>query len=288
MKIPSAAPLLATATEPTPRWWPVVRWSFVAVFLSIVAFTALPTLQGRPVYEVRGGQIIARSVASSRVIPAGTPVSSQRIDRRRRVMGSGMEGYVVGRFSVPRYGLADLYTDGSNSALVFLTRPRVTILTPADPEALLATWRAGETGVFRPARSAPVSITLIMASLVLAPFLAFLVRPPRMTYRLTPDALEVQTGLHQQRFPYTATQAELTSDGLGMRLFGTAIPGYYTGSFATKAGGLSRIQALATAYQPSQAVVLKQGGVAYYLTPADPAAMLALFGAARHTDSTTG
>ncbi|UQN08194.1 hypothetical protein [Deinococcus sp. QL22] len=31
--------------------------------------------------------------------------------------------YVVGRFSMPHYGLADLYTDDSNPALMFLTRP---------------------------------------------------------------------------------------------------------------------------------------------------------------------
>ncbi|ANE44323.1 PH domain-containing protein [Deinococcus puniceus] len=274
---PANAQLLATATEPTPRSWPLVRWSFVAIFASILTFTALPSLQARPVYEVRGGQIIARSVTSSRVIPAGTPVTSEQLTRLRKVMGSNTTGYVVGRFSVPRYRMADLYTDGSNPMLVFLTRPRVTVLTPADPEALLATWRTGGTGVFRPARSPSVSTELILATLILTPLLAFLMRPPRMTYRLTPDALEVRTGLHKHRFPFAATRAELTWDGLGMRLFGTAIPGYYTGSFSTKAGGVSRIQALATAYQPSQAVVLKLDGVAYYLTPADPAALAAYF-----------
>lgn len=276
------------ASEPTPRWWPVIRWGFVVMFLSILAFTALPSLQGRPVYEVRGGQIIARSVASSRVIPADTPVSSQQIDRRRRVMGSAMEGYVVGRFSVPRYGLADLYTDGSDRALVFLTRPRVTVLTPADPEALLLTWRAGNTGVFRPARSAPVSPLMVLGTLIMTPLVAFLVLLPRMVYRLTPDALEVQTGLHKQRFPFASTEAELTSEPLGMRLMGTATPGYYTGTFSTRYVGGGRVQALATASRPAQAVVLKLDGVAYYLTPADPAALLARFVAARHSESTPG
>jgi hypothetical protein len=274
---PADSPLLATATEPTPRWWPLMRWGTVAIFVGILAITALPSMQGGSVYEVRGGQIIARSVASSRVIPAGTSVSSRPIERQRRVMGSDTPGYVVGRFSVARYGTADLYTDGTNPMLVFLTRPRVTMLTPADPEALLATWRTGGSGVFRPARSPSISIQLIMANLILLPLIAFFVRPPRMTYRLTPDALEVRIGLHKQRFPFAATKAELTSDGLGMRLFGTAIPGYYTGSFSTKAGGVSQIQALATASRPAQAVVLKLDGVAYYLTPADPAALVARF-----------
>ncbi|GAA5511876.1 hypothetical protein Dcar01_00590 [Deinococcus carri] len=235
--MPESAPReIPTATVPPPRWWPWVRWLLAAVLLAVLGLLLLPGVLRRPVYEVRGGEILARSVASSRVIPAGTGVVQVEVRRVRKTVGSDAPGYVVGRFEVARFGEADLYTDGSNPALVFLTRPRVTVLTPADPDALLQTWRAGEAGTFFPARPPSALFAGLVGLLLLGP-LALLLRRPRLRYTLLPGVLVAQSSLHTQRFPLDRTSAELTREGLGVRLFGTAVPGYLTGTFSLGRAG---------------------------------------------------
>ncbi|WP_081790971.1 PH domain-containing protein [Deinococcus phoenicis] len=268
--------VIPTVTVPPPRWWPWVRWLLVAVLLGLLALPLLPGVLRRPVYEVRGGEIVARSVASSRVIPAGTGVDWVEVRRLRKTVGSDAPGYVVGRFEVARFGEADLYTDGSSPALVFLTRPRVTVLTPADPHALLRVWEAGETGTFYPARPPSALFAVLMALVLLGP-LVLLLRPARIRYTLLPGELVTRSILHTQRFPLDRTSAEVTREGLGVRLFGTAVPGYLTGTYALKAGRGGRVQAVATTARPDAAVLLTLDGTTYYLTPADPREVLALF-----------
>jgi len=176
-----------------------------------------------------------------------------------------------------RYGVANLYTDGSDRALVFRTTPRVTVLTPADPDGMLRTWRAGQVGTFRPAQPASLSVAVVLPLLFMLPLLVFLARRPRMEYRWVDGALVVRTALSSQRFPVGKTKAELTQEGLGLRLFGTATPGYYTGTFSMKSAGGGRVQAYATTARPKEALLLKLEGKTYYLTPEDPQAELERF-----------
>lgn len=268
---------LAAATEPIPRWWPWVRAALFLVILASCGLLLLPTLQGRPIYQVSNGQIMARGVQAQTVIPKGTPVTLEQIGIRRKIVGSATPGYTVGRFDLIRYGTANLYTDGTRRALVFHTTPRVTVLTPADPEGMLRAWRAGETRAFRPAQSATLSMSIVLPLLLLLPLLIVVLYSPRMVYRWEPDALVVKTALSQQRFPIGVTRAALTHEGLGIRLFGTGTPGYYTGTFSMKSAGGGRVQAYATTARPSAALLLQLGGRTYYLTPADPQAALEQF-----------
>ncbi|WP_216322526.1 PH domain-containing protein [Deinococcus aestuarii] len=264
---------IPTAQEPVGRWWPWVRWLFILISLGLLAVILLPLLPGswrRPVYEVRDGEIVARSIAASRVIPADTEVLQVPLQRRRKIVGSSRPGYVVGRFDLARYGQAEVFGDGSGRTLLFLTRPRPTVLTPADPEALLRVWRAGDSGTFFPARHPTLGPSDGLALVILVPLLVFFLRQPRLKYILTPQALLVRTAWRSLRFPRGATKVELTPEPLGLRLFGTAIPGYYTGTFSIKTAGGGRVQALATAARPQQAVLLKLDGQTYYLTPRDP------------------
>lgn len=268
---------LAAATEPVPRWWPWGRAALFLMTLAICGLLLLPILQGRPVYHVSNGQITARGVQAQTVIPNGTPVTLEQIGIRRRIVGSATPGYTVGRFDLTRYGTANLYTDGTRRALVFRTTPRVTVLTPADPEGMLRAWRAGETRVFRPARPATLSVSIVLSLLLLLPLLIVVLYSPRMAYRWEPDALVVKTALSQQRFPIGTTHAELTHENLGIRLFGTGTPGYYTGTFSMKSAGGGRVQAYATTARPKTALLLQLDGRTYYLTPADPQAALEQF-----------
>ncbi|AFD27862.1 PH domain-containing protein [Deinococcus gobiensis] len=267
---------ISTAPEPMPWWWPVARLVLCLGVFALCGLFILPVLLGRPLYKVQGGQITVRGVQAQTIIPAGTPVTQDQIEIRRKVIGSAMVGYTVGQFDLARHGLANLYTDGSDHALVFRTTPRVTVLTPADPEGLLQAWRKNQTGIFRPARPASFS-SAVWLSLLLLPLLVFFVRRPQLNYRWVDGALVVNAALSSRRFPVESTRAELTCERLGSRLFGTATPGYYTGTFAMKSAGGGRVQAYATLARPNAALLLKTEGKTYYLTPEDPQAVLDRF-----------
>ncbi len=273
--VPSDA-ALAPVQQPAPKWWPLVRWLLVAVCVWPLLMVAAPGVLKVPRYDVAGGQIMARSVITRTVIPAGTPYEKTSIGLTRRIYGNATPGYYTGRFDTTR-GEVALYSDGSSSGLLFATQPP-TFITPADPDALLTAWKGGATASFRPARNAQLGWGAA-AFLLLIPGLAVVgslfISKPRLTYAIQGDTFTVKTRASTTHFPRTGTSASLTSHALGMRLFGTAIPGYYTGTFSTRGGN---VQAAASSARPGQALLLEYGSKRYYLTPSDPAAVAAWFG----------
>lgn len=270
---------LTPLPEPTPWYWPWLMVLLLLALMPLPALLLLPGWLGLPRYEVAGGEIVARSLASRTVIPAGTPVEAGPVTLRGRQIGSETPGYVVGRFN-SSVGTVAVYGDGSQDqgALLFMTRPLRTLLTPADPEALLEAWRGGDNATFRPARAAqPGSMhpLLLLLLLSMLPSLWVLLRRPRLSYRLVGDALEVRTAISRTRFPLAGTEASLTTASLGTRTFGTARPGYYTGTFITQAG---TVQAAASQKAPAQALLLRHAGKTHYLTPARPEVVAGWFG----------
>ncbi|MGM9321517.1 PH domain-containing protein [Deinococcus aquaticus] len=268
--------LLPVHVEETPRWWPAARLLLALSLLILPALLLLPPVLKLPVYSVQGGTLTARSLGARVVIPPGTPVQSQAITLHGKLIGSVLPGYTVGLFRTST-GRAQVFSDGSQgrSALVFATRTP-TVLTPIDPQALLRAWQAGENGIFRPARPARPDWTLLLL-LPLVPITILLLARPRLTYRLDGDTLTVQTAATTLRFPRHDARAALTHTPLGTRLFGTATPGYYTGTFISHAGTGGKIQAAAGAARPGQAVILTHRDREYYLTPTDPQALIDWF-----------
>ncbi|PTA67918.1 hypothetical protein C8263_10775 [Deinococcus arcticus] len=248
----------------------------VLPLLVVPALTLGPVLLGLPAYHVQGGQITARSLGARTVIPAGTPVERRPVTLGRKSVGSALPGYAVGLFRTD-LGRAQVFSDGSQgaAALVFATRPP-TVLTPADPDALLRAWRAGETAAFRPAQPARPGWEALLL-LPLLPLVVFLYSRPRVRYLLDGDTLVVKTAGSTTRFPRTGTRATLTTAPLGLRLFGTALPGYYSGTFGTGAIPGGRVQAAAGSNRPAQALLLEAGGRTFYLTPQDPETLAAWF-----------
>ncbi|NTY01663.1 hypothetical protein EXW95_15060 [Deinococcus sp. JMULE3] len=244
--------------------------------LILPALLLLPPVLKLPVYSVQGGTLTARSLGARVVIPPGTPVQSRAVTLRGKIIGSALPGYTVGLFRTLA-GRAQVFSDGSEgrAALVFATRPP-TVLTPADPQALRRAWQAGENATFRPARPARPDWTLLLL-LPLVPIAVLLLARPRLTYRLDGDTLTVRTTATTLRFPRHDTRATLTHTPLGARLFGTATPGYYTGTFISRAGTGGKIQAAAGAARPDQAVILTHHDREYYLTPSDPQALIDWF-----------
>ncbi len=106
-------------------------------------------------------------------------------------------------------------------------------------------------------------------------FVWFQLAPRRLAYTLTPDAVVIQRILNQTRLPYAGLSARRTAGVLGLRTFGTGLPGYLTGHFtlAHDGQGVSRVRAAASTGQGG--VLLRSGDADYFLTPAAPGAFLA-------------
>lgn len=268
---------IQTAAQGPSRTWFWLRLFVLGVALLTLAALALPTLLGRPTYEVRGGQLVARSVLGRVVIPASTPVRAVTLTNVRRVAGTALPGYCTGTFRSAPYRRLGLITDCSRDVLVFSTPSRPTAISPADPNALLAALQNGEAATFTPASRPRLDGSLLFVGLVTLLPLAILFVSPRLTYRVEHGELRVKTLTNTFRFPLDKIAATTTTDGLGLKVMGTGLPGYYTGTYALAAKGKKgAVQAFATTNRPSEAVLLRHENVTYYLTPADPAAFLAL------------
>ncbi|WP_415785809.1 PH domain-containing protein [Deinococcus saxicola] len=115
----------------------------------------------------------------------------------------------------------------------------------------------------------------VMTALALCVLALFQGAPRRLAYTLTPDAVVIRRILNQPRLPYAGLSACRTSGVLGIRTFGTGMPGYLSGHFTLShdGQGVSRVLAAASAGQGG--VLLHSGDAHYFLTPADPQAFLA-------------
>ncbi|MBB5233488.1 PH domain-containing protein [Deinococcus budaensis] len=96
--------------------------------------------------------------------------------------------------------------------------------------------------------------------------------PRRLAYTLTPDALVIRRVLGRTTLPYAGMRARRSAGRLGVRTFGTGLPGYLTGRFTFGPDPRSQVRAAAT--RGEGGVVVEVGGAAHFLTPADPAAFL--------------
>ncbi len=105
--LPAAA--LAPVQEKTPKWWFLLPLGILLATLLPFVLMLAPGMLGLPKYEVAGGQIVARSLASRTVISKGTPVEKTSVGLIRKIYGSNMAGYTVGRFDSLR-GEVALYS----------------------------------------------------------------------------------------------------------------------------------------------------------------------------------
>lgn len=115
----------------------------------------------------------------------------------------------------------------------------------------------------------------LLAGLALVLLVWFQLAPRRLAYTLTADVVVIQRVLAQTRLPYAGLSARRTSGVLGIRTFGTGLPGYLTGHFtlARDEKGVGRVLVAASANRGG--VLLHSGDAHYFLTPADPETFLA-------------
>lgn len=113
-----------------------------------------------------------------------------------------------------------------------------------------------------------------MVALALVVFALFQLAPRRLAYTLTPDAVVIQRILNQTRLPYAGLSARRSSGVLGIRTFGTGMPGYLTGHFTLAHDEMGVGKVLAAASTGQDGVLLHSGDTDYFLTPADPQTFL--------------
>ena len=257
------------------------RWGLAAASLFPVFLFATPIVLKLPRYDVSGGQIVARSLISTTVIPAETWGREATIELARRkgtISGTTVPGYMVGRFQSTSGELV-IYSDSSREGLLFDTQPP-TFITPADAQGLLLARDNGRVATFYTAFSLNASWGYLILFVPLLPLLLvayfMLWLPPRLTYEVRDEVLTVTAGRRITVFPRTTTQASLTAHPLGVLKLGVKRAGYHCGTFSLPSG---EVQALASTDRPPQALLLEKDGQRYYLTPSDPAAVAAWFSA---------
>lgn len=122
-----------------------------------------------------------------------------------------------------------------------------------------------------PSSDIPQVRGLMILMLVGLAFL-FWFAPRRLNYLLSDDALIIQVLTGQTRLSYHNLTAWRTTGGLGLRLLGTGLFGYYTGKF-TFHDDLPKT-VLAASSNTTGGVLVQSENRTYFLTPADPDAFL--------------
>jgi hypothetical protein len=92
--------------------------------------------------------------------------------------------------------------------------------------------------------------------------------PRRLAYTLTDTGLRVSRFSGSFEWPYRELRVRRTDAGLGLRVGGVGLPGYYTGNYTFTGAGYRSVQAIAS--NTRGGLIVERGGTPYYLTPADP------------------
>jgi hypothetical protein len=214
-----------------------------------------------------------RSIDLSTVIA----VEEVRLGHGRRTNGTAMPGYCVGRFRYEGLGSVWQATDCSRDVVVLRREGDLpVVLTPPDREAFRrAVDGAGDYRGVQPARGGGRGWTLVKLLVLLTPIAAlivpvvFLVAPSRLAYRVGPGELVVSTLLGSRRYPTHGCSARAHRPRVGMRLWGTGAPGYYTGLYRVD-GANARIYTTSL----ESGVLIEGPGVRVFVNPENEGAFL--------------
>jgi hypothetical protein len=250
-----------------------------------VLVAALAWLPREIRYEVTADALVVRLRAGvwrvGRTVPLAsiTGVRALELGRGRRVVGTSMPGYCVGRFSYPDLGAVWQATSCGRSVVRIEAagEPLPILVAPADRGAFLTALSARTPGSFVPAPFAPwpawswVRVALLAPLLLVVPLLlaTFFVAPGRLRYEVGRGELVVHTLLGARRFPLAGATARRCTPGRVYRIAGSAMPGYYTGWFQLDG---SRARVYATRLADG---VLVEGTARVFVTPAEREPFLA-------------
>jgi hypothetical protein len=225
----------------------------VAIGLPLSAVVLLPTLFA--VWLVWSPHVVELEIdgGTLQITTAPAPISRHRtidlasvvsveemqLGRGRRSAGTGLPGYCVGTYSYSEIGRVWQATDCSRPVLVLRrTNEGPIVLTPPDPDRFRAALESGEA--YRETQPPPSTgrvWSMIKLMVLLTPLLGilvpliFFVAPSRLSFRVVSGGLEVSTMLGTKLFTTAGCTARSHRPKVGMRLWGTGAPGYYTGTY---------------------------------------------------------
>lgn len=188
----------------------------------------------------------------------------------RRTAGTGLPGYCTGRWRFAEVGPAWTATSCGADAVVILGPDGPIVLTPADPDAFLATLTTpGATARFDPVSAPPrgahvATVAVLLGLLALLPLalLAWILGRP-MVYRVEDGTLVVPAHFRPVRVRLAGARVTRGPLGGALRLAGSALPGFYLGLF--RASGRN----LHVAATDLKEGVLVEGDRTVYVSPAD-------------------
>jgi hypothetical protein len=161
------------------------------------------------------------------------------VSRGRKIAGTGLPGYCVGTFSYAETGRVWQATDCSRDVLA-LRRANDTpvVLSPPHRDRFSAAQVTGSG--YHESQPPPdtgrgwfmIKLLVLLTPLlgILVP-LIFFVAPGRLRYHVISGGLEIVTMLGAKRFATAGCTARHHRPQVGLRLWGTGAPGYYTGTY---------------------------------------------------------
>lgn len=245
----------------------------------LLPLVILPLLLNYPRFQLNNGQLTIQTLTTTLRVPRAVAEKARltTLDITRKNVGINAPGLCVGTFTDAELGQLRLYSNCSEQAVIFAFQGRTYAITPAEPQEFLRAWQAGSTSTFRTPRTglSGVTISTIVVLLGMLTLLAWLLRrTKRLAYQFDQHALRLTTAFSTLRLPYRHIQsATLAQKQPGVRLFGTGLPGYFTGRFAFGGNGPPVVHAVASSITTT-GVLINVGERTYYLTPAQPTTFL--------------
>ncbi|MEW6338786.1 MAG: PH domain-containing protein [Acidobacteriota bacterium] len=244
----SSRPLLEFAPAPAPSGWrPAFGVVVTLVALSAAAVTTLLVVVPSAInYRIGAGTltIAARHGAfpTSRTVRLSDITNVEDVVLRdgRRTAGTSLPGFCAGHFRYAEIGPVWQATNCGRNVLLLRAAgaEKPILVSPRDPRAFREALATGGPGTFAPATVEPPRgwwvFTLLVAApvllAVLLPLLVF-VAPGKLRYGIGPGVLEVRTLFRRRRFDLSAATARRVSPSRAFRIVGSAMPGYFTGTF---------------------------------------------------------
>jgi hypothetical protein len=258
----------------------------LAIGLPLSAVVLLPTLFA--VWLLWTPQVVELRVADQRLEITTAPAPFSRhhsidlatvvavedghIGRGRRTAGTALPGYCVGNFSYDGLGAVWQATDCSRDVLILRrSGDKPVVLTPPDRDRFRAALAAGSGyAETQPPPKTGRGWSLVKILVLLAPLgaitipVVFLVAPGRLRYRVVSGGLEVKTMLGTRRFVTAGCTARPHRPHVGLRLWGTGAPGYYTGTYRVD-GANTKIYTTSI----EEGVLVEGPGVRVFINPED-------------------
>jgi hypothetical protein len=196
----------------------------------------------------------------------------------RRVMGTNLPGYCTGRFRYRELG--EVWQAGDCSGQGVLIRTvgdgRPWLVSPSDTGVFLEAletgrWYRGEIVPSDPGGGFVLVRLAMLVPLLLAATVpvVFFAAPKRLSYRVVSGGIEVSTLLRRRRFDTIGAAARRHRPKPGLRLWGSGMPGYFTGWFLVDG---KRCRVYATGFDDG--VLIESPQLRLFLSPSDPAAFV--------------